>query len=77
MIIDIFFNMVDDHILYIWFYLAKNKTETRIHLVNFAAFVKIQYYKTSKVIRFDNELKFEMKNYFNVEGVLKHMNKMK
>lgn len=65
-----FLTIVDDCTRFTWIYLMKNKAETRVHLVNFVAYIKTQFSKTIKIIRSDNGPEFNMINFFNTEGIV-------
>jgi len=65
-----FLTIVDDHTRFTWLYLMNNKSETRKHLVNFITLVKNQFDKCVKIVRSDNGPEFNMKDFFNSEGIV-------
>ena len=50
----------------------RNKSETRIHLVNFISFIETRFNKKLKCIRSDNGPEFLMTSFYLSKGIIHH-----
>jgi len=64
-----FLSIVDDLSKHTWTFMMHSKGETRSLLRNFITYVKIQYGKDIKIIRFDNGSEFSYTNLCNHYGI--------
>jgi len=65
-----FLTIIDDYSRFTWFYLMHNKSETRMHLVNFINYAENQFNARVKIIRSDNGHEFAMKDFFMTKGII-------
>jgi len=65
-----FLTMVDDFSRHTWTFLMHSKGETRNLLLNFVIYIKNQFKKDIKVIRFDNGPKFKYIDLYNKYGII-------
>ena len=65
-----FFTIVDDNTRFTWIFLMKSKAKTRTHIINFVHYVKTQFGRSVKVMQSDNGIEFDMKSFFQNEGIV-------
>ena len=64
-----FLTIVDDFSHFTWLIPMITKSETKIHIESFIAYVKNQFENSVKIIRTDNEEEFAMKTFFPIKAL--------
>lgn len=65
-----FLTIVDDNTRFTWIFLMINKSETRMHIVNFINLIETQFNTRVQTIRANNGVEFLMQNFFNSKGIV-------
>ncbi|KAL5788385.1 hypothetical protein ACOSP7_005334 [Xanthoceras sorbifolium] len=72
-----FLTIVDDYSKCTWLFLMKHKSETRFLLQSFYIYVETQFNRKIKVLRSNNGLEFNMKEFYNYKATNTNASKMK
>jgi hypothetical protein len=70
LVIDFFLTIIDDHTRFTWLFLMKSKSETRVILTNFLAYVHTHFNTNIQTPRSDNGQEFNMSAFYQENGII-------